>query len=123
MKYARHIVRQQLLTLVIAALATGYTACVVAQDELAQRASWEMPNAESVQASIEQWLSESGADEVTRLKISTLWQLPSDALQHDTLLDRFALSAAVVVKPVKRRATARTPAASGPLGNRALTST
>ncbi len=84
------------------ALAVGAVSFVVAasaavaDDELSQRASWTTPAVADVKAQIDNWLADREIDEVTRLKVETLW--PADAADADgiELLDQVAATISLV---------------------------
>ena len=68
----------------------------VLADDLAPRASWNVPATAEVKAALDNHVATLGADEATKAKIAALWPDEALALEGADLLERLAMSLAVV---------------------------
>jgi len=91
--------RVVMTALFVVLLATLPWRTAAANDELEKRASWEVPVAKAVKQRIDTWLAEKKLDEVTSLKIDTIWR--NNAPADQDLLDQTALTVSVVDAPSK----------------------
>ncbi len=87
--------KQNLFMMAVVLFATS----LVAQDDLAERASWEVPTTAQVKESIDKWLTTRGADDITRLKIDTLWEANDQEASAVQILDQVAAVISVVHQP------------------------
>lgn len=67
-----------------------------AQDELTQRATWQLPTTAVVRAQLDDYLATHTLDESTRFKIDALWPDEARPLDGTELLERLTDSLAVV---------------------------
>src|SRR4029079_13460385 len=81
--------------LLIIALAFA-TRDISAQDELEKPATWSIPTTAEVKARLDDYLATKNLDETARLKIEALWPDDAHPLDGGELLDRLAVSLAVV---------------------------
>ncbi len=77
-------------------LTGGALAPAASGDELTPQASWSVPATAEVKAALDDYLTALPADELARGKIAALWPDEALALEGEDLLERLAMSLAVV---------------------------
>ena len=91
----------RIFTLVAALVATIVAGSIAhADDELGKRASWRPSTARAVKLQVDKLLVQQGLDDLTKLRLETLW--PEDAdFQGEKLLEQLALTIAIFDDNVK----------------------
>ena len=80
----------------VIAVAAALICCfVLADDELARRATWSIPTTADVKARLDDYLAGKEIDEATRLKLEALW--PDDAQKLDGIELLYTLTASLAV--------------------------
>ncbi|MCI0361996.1 MAG: hypothetical protein L0211_26230, partial [Planctomycetaceae bacterium] len=85
---------RQLYVLLLGVIILGRTAS--ADDELARRASWNVPTTAEIKARLDDFLKDQTLSEADRLKLDALWPDDAAAIDPAELLDRLAASLAIV---------------------------
>lgn len=88
--------RNQFLAAQVVIIAMIGVGSLRGDDELGRRATWSPATYSGVKAVIDTWLEEEQIDPITRLKVDALWGPGTDTLQGTELIDRFAITVAVV---------------------------
>ncbi|MBT4694274.1 MAG: hypothetical protein HOB73_13105 [Planctomycetaceae bacterium] len=98
-------------TITCAAIATLFCVAITpttvsAQDELEKRATWSFPDAITVKAELDKYLSDSEVPEAIQQQIAILWEIPIESPDRSLLLDQLINSFALANTDV-RKLTAR----------------
>jgi hypothetical protein len=80
----------------------GMSLTAFAQDDLQQRASWVAPDAVAVKKQLDEWLADKPLDELTQLKVDTLWPAEGGVTKSSELLNQVAATIAIVDPEVKK---------------------
>ncbi len=90
------------LLLTTTLLIGGMSLSAFAQDDLEQRASWESPEPIAVKKQLDDWLAEKEVNELTKLKIDTLWPAEGGVKTPTELLNQVVTTIAIVDPEVKK---------------------